>query len=715
MKKVISLILCFTLMLSCSSLTSFAVNTLEIRCGDVECSPGDKVEVPIILSNNPGFAYLSITPNHSSELKTATIKNGSLISDLTKGKQYVWVSEEDMSENGVLATLTFNIGEDVALGEYKTSFIVRMCGNYDEESVKTTVIDGKVIVKAKASQKRAITISSATAAPSEEVSLDVVISGNPGINTFALGFDYDKTRLKLQDVTVADALGGQFAFSKKAVWISGKDSTYNGTILTATFKVLESAQNGDATVAVTYSSGEISNYNEDDVDFELESGKITVKGSVCPPHNYEDTVILPTCLTEGYTTHVCKLCGESYIDGYVEALGHSFTNYISDKNATCTEDGTKTAKCDRCDVTDTVTEKGSKLGHKYDEWIHVDGTKTHKRVCKNDSTHTETNTCEFTSKVTKKATCTESGTKTFACSVCGYSYDESIPAVGHKDSDNNGICDVCNKNICKHENAKHVDEVKANCAATGNIEYYHCEKCGLYATDSKFEKIIDKFATVTAKDSENHIGKTEVRDSSAATCEKDGYTGDTYCLGCNAKIAVGKKIDKLGHSFTNYISDKNATCTKDGTKTAKCDRCGKTNTIVDDNSMVAHTIIIDEAVAATCKNSGLTEGMHCLVCGKVIVEQKKIEKLSHDFEMVKVVTATCTEDGYTIYECKMCGEQEHRDVIEAAGHDDSDKDGVCDVCGNKISTIQDSFKEFLHLIVMLLILVFKFLMMLAGA
>ena len=131
--------------------------------------------------------------------------------------------------------------------------------------------------------------------------------------------------------------------------------------------------------------------------------------------------------------------------------------------------------------------------------------------------------------------------------------------------------------------------------------------------------------------------------------------------------------------------------------------------------MVAHTIIIDEAVAATCKNSGLTEGMHCSVCGKVIVEQKEIEKLSHDYEMVKVVTATCTEDGYTIYECKMCGEQEHRDVIEAAGHVDSDKDGVCDVCGNKISINQDSFKEFLHWIVMLLILVFKFLMMLAGA
>ena len=38
---------------------------------------------------------------------------------------------------------------------------------------------------------------------------------------------------------------------------------------------------------------------------------------------------------------------------------------------------------------------------------------------------------------------------------------------------------------------------------------------------------------------------------------------------------------KYGHSFTNYVSDNNATCTKDGTKTAKCNNCAVTNTISD--------------------------------------------------------------------------------------------------------------------------------------
>ena len=40
-------------------------------------------------------------------------------------------------------------------------------------------------------------------------------------------------------------------------------------------------------------------------------------------------------------------------------------------------------------------------------------------------------------------------------------------------------------------------------------------------------------------DSDNDDGGTEVRNAVAATWNKDGYTGDTYCLGCGEKIANG--------------------------------------------------------------------------------------------------------------------------------------------------------------------------------
>ena len=121
-----------------------------------------------------------------------------------------------------------------------------------------------------------LSVSSATAKQGEAVELKVLLENNPGINTFSLGFDYDASKLELLNVTVNENLGGQFVYKKKAVWLNSKDTQYNGEILTLQFAVLESAKSGDTEVNVTYSPGDISNYNEDDVNFKTVSGKITI-------------------------------------------------------------------------------------------------------------------------------------------------------------------------------------------------------------------------------------------------------------------------------------------------------------------------------------------------------------------------------------------------------------------------------------------------------
>ena len=40
-------------------------------------------------------------------------------------------------------------------------------------------------------------------------------------------------------------------------------------------------------------------------------------------HSYNSVVTSPTCLDKGYTTHTCKVCNDTYIDNYVDALGHN--------------------------------------------------------------------------------------------------------------------------------------------------------------------------------------------------------------------------------------------------------------------------------------------------------------------------------------------------------------------------------------------------------
>ncbi len=49
-------------------------------------------------------------------------------------------------------------------------------------------------------------------------------------------------------------------------------------------------------------------------------------------HEYEDVVTPPTCTTEGYTTHTCTICGESYVDSTTPIIQH---NYVDDECTMC--------------------------------------------------------------------------------------------------------------------------------------------------------------------------------------------------------------------------------------------------------------------------------------------------------------------------------------------------------------------------------------------
>ena len=121
-----------------------------------------------------------------------------------------------------------------------------------------------------------ITVSDATARTGESVDVDVVFEKNPGINTFSFGIEYDADVLTLDSVTINPAIGGQFTYAKKAVWLNSSDSIFTGTVLTLHFTAPENAPLGDTAVSVSYNSGDIGNYEEEDVDFTIHGGTVTV-------------------------------------------------------------------------------------------------------------------------------------------------------------------------------------------------------------------------------------------------------------------------------------------------------------------------------------------------------------------------------------------------------------------------------------------------------
>ena len=181
-----------------------------------------------------------------------------------------------------------------------------------------------------------------------------------------------------------------------------------------------------------------------------------------------------------------------------------------------------------------------------------------------------------------------------------------------------------------------------------------------------------------------------------ATC-----TAPKTCSTC--KVTIGEKID---HTYTNYVSDGNATCTADGTKTGTC-VCGEKDTIADVGSKVAHTEETVPGKSATCTENGLTDGKKCSVCGVTTVEQTVIPANDHkddngDYkcdvcganlctdhveETVAGKSATCTEDGLTDgKKCANCGSIIlPQEVIPAKGHTANADDGNCAtavVCAN---------------------------------
>ncbi|MDD7157445.1 MAG: leucine-rich repeat domain-containing protein [Firmicutes bacterium] len=90
-------------------------------------------------------------------------------------------------------------------------------------------------------------------------------------------------------------------------------------------------------------------------------------------HEYTQEIIPPTCIDGGYTIFTCS-CGDRYGE-VTEPLGHDLV-FVSDNNATCEHDGTKTEVCMRenCGYTGiTVDDENSRLPHMYDqevEWTY---------------------------------------------------------------------------------------------------------------------------------------------------------------------------------------------------------------------------------------------------------------------------------------------------------------------------------------------------------
>ena len=153
----------------------------------------------------------------------------------------------------------------------------------------------------------------------------------------------------------------------------------------------------------------------------------------------------------------------------------------------------------------------------------------------------------------------------------------------------------------------------------------------------------------------------------AATCTTTGLTEGKKCKDCGIVTVAQETTPELGHSFTNYVSNNDATCLVDGTKTAKCDRCDAIDTVTDEDSALDHSFTnYVSNNDATCLVDG-TKTAKCDRCDVTDTVTDEGSALEHDYEAV-VTAPTCTEQGYTTHTCSKCGDSYRDTYVDALNH-----------------------------------------------
>ncbi|MCM1227222.1 MAG: dockerin type I repeat-containing protein [Clostridium sp.] len=246
------------------------------------------------------------------------------------------------------------------------------------------------------------------------------------------------------------------------------------------------------------------------------------------------------------------------------------------------------------------------------------------------------------------------GTHSLNCQYCGNTNIENCTYGNEYQHDNTNhwqTCEVCGgKNTQKH-NIVAVDMKAPTCTKTGNIEYWKCKDCGTYFSDSECKTEIAFEDTVIS--ATGHSFTNYVSDENA-TCTKDG-TKTAKCDNCDETDTVIDEKSATGHSFTNYVSDENATCIKDGTKTAKCDNCDETDTITDEGTAKGHSFTnYVSDVNATCIKDG-TKTAKCDNCDETDTITDEGTAKGHSFtNYVSDENATCIKDGTKTAICDNC-------------------------------------------------------------
>lgn len=165
-------------------------------------------------------------------------------------------------------------------------------------------------------------------------------------------------------------------------------------------------------------------------------------------------------------------------------------------------------------------------------------------------------------------------------------------------------------NCPKTEDGKHVylrvSAQEPTCTEAGHTRGLSCSACG---------EVFVKSEPIPALDHDFSVAVNEV----PATCTEGGTTGGWKCTRCDATKGV-EKISATGHSFGDWETTQEATCTTAGVKTRACQNPGCTETETKDIPALGHDWTKKDSADHECTRCGETadhnfEDGKCVDCG----------------------------------------------------------------------------------------------------
>ena len=303
------------------------------------------------------------------------------------------------------------------------------------------------------------------------------------------------------------------------------------------------------------------------------------------------------------------------------------------------------------------------------------------------------NTPDYVATVTTAPTCTNNGVKTYTCKNCGYSYTEVVPASGHHYV--NGVCTVCGKQqaatqylytasisagdqvvILNTTNKKVVTTTASSytnssgttfqqlAAASATIEGQElsCSSTAMAVftvvkSGSSYAFRLDDGRYLTCEDPQNlTLTSSPKSGTNYWTLEDSGQS--TYYL---KNTTTYYETYQKNYQYLEFYAGKFTTYGWNGTNDGPYATAFYKQVA---GAVCEHDYQISASQGATCTEGGFTS-YQCTKCGDSYTITT--DPLGHDFQLAETIPPTATEQGYDLYICTRCSAEEQRNFTDPTG------------------------------------------------